>query len=460
MADDAGEQTMESAEECEPEEEVLAREKAESPPVFGFTRSAAAPAAAPVAAVATTEAAEMPENTDSQCSTASIPCIEAAPEAAELLAAAPESSEIQTGVPEPAAAPAAADQLTAEISSKLLRQIEYYFSDCAFPYDEFLQSQADESGAVPIATLAGSPRVLTLLEGMTEVQRAAAIGTIICESDSVVRAGERLMRRFPLPKADQAAPRSVYIAGLPKGADEEQLKTLMTGAKGADSFTPILSLRRLRDLQRDRSYTGQVFVELQSEEQAANLVRVANKGSIPCSKCKLLSDFFESQDRAVQEQRVRRAAKLAAGGSSVSTESKASGEGAGKRAREDETKPANYEAGLVLRFEGAGSRISREEVSTLCAQYGEVAYVEIKGSFGHVRFKKLAEAQAAFDALSSSGVELDGEIASWRKLTEIEEAEYYKEYFQRKKQRGGGGNTRGRGRGRFHWRGRGGSRST
>jgi len=363
-------------------------------------------------------------------------------------------ADVEAPVSETTAAgtgPSTEADVSAETSAKLLRQLEYYFCDVAFPFDEFLQSQADENGSVPVATLAGSPRVVSLLPAMTEAQRVAAIGAAIADSDSVKRVGEdRLARIHPLPKDDPAQDRSCYIAGLSKAADEAQLKALMARANGSEGFLPIVKLRRLRNLQTDRSYNGQVFVELEDEAKAAAFVKVANKGGIPCNKCKLLRDFYESQEKSVVEQREKRAAKMAAGGAG------SAGEGA-KRAREPAAAPERPtpEPGLVLRFDGVGGEADREAVAAVCAPHGDVGFVSFSRgeTSGSVRFKTLAHAQAALAALSGAAVEVGGAAPTWRTLTAEEETHYYEEYNarvqQKKRQRGGGGGYRGgRGRGR------------
>ena len=67
-------------------------------------------------------------------------------------------------------------------------QVEYYFSDMSFPFDEFLQSVANEQGAVPLAILADSPRVVAILPGTTTEQRSAVLAAILPESDTVLLA--------------------------------------------------------------------------------------------------------------------------------------------------------------------------------------------------------------------------------------------------------------------------------
>ena len=73
--------------------------------------------------------------------------------------------------------------------------------------------------------------------------RLALLLSLAEESDSVVVAGEsRLKRRYPLPAEDPAAARSVYLAGLPKDADEEAVKELLAQAKQAASFLSASSI--------------------------------------------------------------------------------------------------------------------------------------------------------------------------------------------------------------------------
>ena len=151
--------------------------------------------------------------------------------AAEPAAAEPAASDPVAAMTSSEAAVAVTD----EVRAKILRQIEYYFCDLAFPYDDFLRAQADESGAVPAATLADSPRLKELLSGQTDEQRRVLIMEVVgSESDSVKLIEDRLMRIYPVPKEDPAADSSCYIAGLSKKADEATLIAMMSSATGSD----------------------------------------------------------------------------------------------------------------------------------------------------------------------------------------------------------------------------------
>ena len=54
---------------------------------------------------------------------------------------------------DPATAAPASD-LTAEQRASVLRQLEYYFCDLSFPFDDFLKSQAEEDGSIAASVLA------------------------------------------------------------------------------------------------------------------------------------------------------------------------------------------------------------------------------------------------------------------------------------------------------------------
>ena len=77
-----------------------------------------------------------------------------------------------------------------------------------------------------------------------------------------------------LPAEDPAAVLSVYIAGMPKDADEAKVTAMLTEAKQAHTYVPIVSVRRLRDLQKTRAFTGHVFVECKDATKAAALAKV------------------------------------------------------------------------------------------------------------------------------------------------------------------------------------------
>jgi len=277
---------------------------------------------------------------------------------------------------------APASLVDATKKASLLRQIEYYFSDVSFPYDEFLSSQKDEAGSVAVAVLAGSPRIVSMTPDLTPQQREAVLLAVVTESEDVKVVGERIARVWPLPADDPKADHSVYLSGVPKSADEAALRSMLEGCR--PSFGRAVSIRRLRDVQRDRAYSGQIFVECEDAEKAATLVRAATKGAcgISCNKARLLRDFFDKQDVTIREQKEKRAAKLAAGGgtsSSATSGTKRPAEGEAGEAEPETAEQAaarelkeEKEQALLVRFQKAGPSTDRETLEVICGAYGKV----------------------------------------------------------------------------------------
>ena len=364
--------------------------------------------------------------------------------------------------------------------TNVLRQIEYYLSDVALPYDDFFLNAYNEGGdAIPIATLADSPRIKQMLASHSADERAALIKELVeGESDSLKLAERdplKVTRTYPLPTKDEAAPRSVYLGGVAKHLDEEALKSGLERATGAESYLPILSIRRLRDLQRDRSYSGMIFVECESAEKAEALMKAAmrNGCGVVCMKAKLLSDFYERQHASVLEQRQKMASKKrpraedgesgGAAGSAPAIES--AEEVAAREAAEAAAKAAQAieERKLVLRFEGiVGEEVGREEVTAAVAKAApscKVAYIDFSRgeATGHIRFENAEGCAGALSALTAEGASVDvgGAAPTWRMLSEEESASYWQVYHDRqaekrgnKKPRFGGGKGGGKGKGK------------
>ena len=167
--------------------------------------------------------------------------------------------------------------LTDEQQESLLRQLEFYFCDMSFPFDDFLKGQAAEDGSIAASVIAGSPRIVTLAPGLDAAAREALLLSLAARSDSVVVAasGAHFKRRYPLPTEDPAAAHSVYIAGMPKDADEAKVTAMLTEAKQAHTYVPIVAVRRLRDLQKSRAFTGHVFVQVRVRVRVRLRLRVS-----------------------------------------------------------------------------------------------------------------------------------------------------------------------------------------
>merc|ERR1719502_1143422 len=108
-----------------------------------------------------------------------------------------------------------------------------------------------------------------LLADLSHEERVALIAELVGgESDSLRVVDTKLARVYPLPDDDEAAQRSVYLGGCSKQLDVAALQAALAGSTASSTFLPIVSIRRLRDLQRDRSFSGQLFIECESVEKA------------------------------------------------------------------------------------------------------------------------------------------------------------------------------------------------
>ena len=358
----------------------------------------------------------------------------------------------------------------------LLRQLEYYFSDLSFPYDEFLASKKDGAGAIPASVLAGSPRILSMTPQLSEADRANVIVSVVPESDDIrVVDDNKIQRVWPLPDDDPTASRSVYLSGVDKALDEAALRQLLETHSESASFLPVVRIRRLRDVQKDRAHTGQLFLELEDETKAKALLSLASRSKvIVCNKAKLLRDFYQSQHETILEQKRKRAAKAArAAGKSAGSDAapRAGGE---KRAHDDgsDDAPVDEETlrrqaaddlAMLLKVESVGPEATREILTELCSPFGKVAWVDYArgDASGTIRFESAEGAAAALAGLRAAGKEVGGAVAAWREPTAEESKAYWHAYREKrkaqqsnKKQRGGGGRgfSRGRGRGGGHRR--------
>jgi len=52
------------------------------------------------------------------------------------------------------------EDAAAALATKILRQVEYYFSDDSFPFDEYLQGQSTE-GWVPLSVIAAFKKMVS-----------------------------------------------------------------------------------------------------------------------------------------------------------------------------------------------------------------------------------------------------------------------------------------------------------
>ena len=90
----------------------------------------------------------------------------------------------------PAPAPSAED----ELATKILRQVEYYFSDDSYPFDDYIKSQ-ETNGWTPLATIAAFKKMVSYTTDL-DVIRSALKASDALDLDEQ---GDNLRRRFVTP---------------------------------------------------------------------------------------------------------------------------------------------------------------------------------------------------------------------------------------------------------------------
>ncbi|KAL3914493.1 MAG: hypothetical protein SGPRY_007604 [Prymnesium sp.] len=312
-----------------------------------------------------------------------------------------------------------ASALLGSMASEILRQLEYYFSDLSFPFDDFMMRERDARNSILASTLAGFPRICALTPDLSEDQRVTLLLQAAAESDSIVPLDvpsnhPRVGRQFPIPSEDPAAENSVFVTLASNQLDEAALEKALLASDTSSSFLPVLKLRRLRSVtNKERSYSGAFHVLLESAAKAAALVSAVKAGTLTLEmSAVLLRDHFAEEEEMVQQKRKRQAEKA---------EKKKQLQGGGPP------------RGRIIAFEGAAEKTDRRELAALCAEYGHVAYVDFRfgETRGFVRFKNESSAAAAVAALSDAPVEVNGAVPSWRLLSDSEVDAYWSQTKQR-----------------------------
>eukprot|EP00741_Cyanophora_paradoxa_P023520 tig00021589_g22722.t1 len=348
------------------------------------------------------------------------------------------------------------EQRTA-LKAKILRQVEYYFSDANFPGDKFLNEKAkeDPEGFIPVETIASFNRMKVLTADLDFIKE------VLKESDQLVLSPDasKLKRAFPIPDEDTSNPRSIYVKGLAAETTIDDVQSMF------DPIAKVLRVRLRRDLN-SRKFKGSVFVEFGSAEEAKKAVEARPKQGGKELEIKMKEEWLEEKKKETDEKKSKEAAKAEA---KAAREAGGQGGAGGKKDAKGgkpqrPEKPNEKVAGAILKFElkEKDAKVSRETLRKAIEPHAKPEFIEFKISetVGHVRFAGEGSAKTALEKLTGAGVKLaEGEVTLSVLEGEAEE-EYWKKIAEGRKRdaggRGDGGNKRKGGRGGGRGRGRGG----
>lgn len=151
--------------------------------------------------------------------------------------------------------------------AKVLKQIEYYFSDSNLPKDKFLWETVnnDPEGWVDIDTLLKFNRLKSLTTDHEIIKNAVKQSVELLELNED---GTKIRRKIQIkPKSDDVIERSIYVQGIPTSIKKpvEDIEKYL--AKYEIEAVHINAFRN-----RNRTFKGEAFIELKTKEDAEKIL--------------------------------------------------------------------------------------------------------------------------------------------------------------------------------------------
>ncbi|ORX90690.1 La-domain-containing protein [Basidiobolus meristosporus CBS 931.73] len=285
--------------------------------------------------------------------------------------------------------------MTTELKSKILKQVEFYFSDSNLPKDKFLSGLANSNdGWVSIATIASFKRMrqFTDKDLIVEALRESPELLEVNEEGAMVR------RTKPLSNLAEDSKRFVYVKGFPEEYPELQEEL----EKFFEEHGKVLSVR-MRRARPGNNFKGSVFVEFATSEEADELVAKSLK--------------FKDADLIVMRRDAYHAMKEKEHGSKKDKSKKANSK---RNARELPQR-------CMLHFKGVGPNTTWQDIKARLGVAGTVAFVKYqKGdNEGYAQFKESLAEDIVEKLKEDAELLLDGVKPELRVLDDEEAKKFY-----------------------------------
>jgi len=306
------------------------------------------------------------------------------------------------------------DTLTSEMESKILKQVEFYFSDSNYPRDKFLRAQAaqDEEGYVSLEKIISFKRMKEL--GATDIPKLATIlkASELLQVDSD---GLKVKRKIPLPGEDTSNPRTIHTKGWPEDITIEQIESAL-------SPVVVRCVRIRKDAQKKPK--GSAFIELENEEKAKEL---AEKGTIKYQEKDIVVKTKDAYFKEKKEERkTRKDKKKETDSNSDATEPPL------KKVKVDDgknevKKKREWIRGLIVQIKGLGTTADREQIKESLTKFGKIQYVDYTRGAPDaiIRMEKPEDAQAVIKGITEEKINFGGKEVEESKVLEGEEEEKY-----------------------------------
>lgn len=347
-------------------------------------------------------------------------------------------NEVNQGVPE---------IKESALDGKIIRQVEYYFSDLNLVKDKFMQEEIQkEEGWVNLETLVRFNRLKQLSADHSVIISALKKSTTqLLEIDEEK---QRVRRLKSLPENISEfetvnKQNTVYVKGFPDTMVLDELITYF------ETYGKVLQVY-MRRFPANKTFKGSVFVTFGSKEESTKLMELEElKYNETVLERETQEAYLERKAPALNRQKEEREKREA--------------EREAKRQEREDAKNAFYKsqkvAGSVLHLKGLPAEGTRENLKELFDNHAQVKWVDYsKGEpEAYLRFAEANKAQFALDEVKKANEEgkviLRGAELEVRVLEGEEEETFWQNTIekliegQKKKnaRRGGGRNNSGKG---------------
>lgn len=177
--------------------------------------------------------------------------------------------------------------------AKILRQLEYYFSDSNLPSDKFLQMKMkeNEEGYVDISVLLTFNRLKNLGATTESIVSSLKSSSLLATDE----AGTRLRRVKPLPVKSEFDSRSVFVSGWPCNGPEPTIDEVIA------LFAPCGKVLRII-IRRTKPFTSRGHKNAKKGD--ANAEENAGKEDSPRKEKRFLGSVFVEMESAEAAERV------------------------------------------------------------------------------------------------------------------------------------------------------------
>lgn len=277
----------------------------------------------------------------------------------------------------------------ATTDNKILKQVEFYFSDANLPRDRFLQEELkkSEEGWISLAVISSFKRMQALSTDLVVIAEALKGSSLL----EVSADGASVRRTVAVPEqtADNMKTCVVVRGFAVESTTLEQLEEFFAGVCTENTVAAI----RLRRNPQTKAFKGSVFLHLKTEEEAARLVELKTLARGEESlEVMSMTAFLEEQN-----------AKQIARSANKKSSSEETAEPAAPLTLEDVKK-------MVLTVTGCPTDMDHRLLRTALSSKGPVAFVENVTAEGCsvVRFKEPVAAELLASISAEGGMSMPG----------------------------------------------------